>query len=133
MRRALRIKRMRARRDKRDVELVLQFWFAHAHTPEHAYHGTWFTKAASEARTAIDSTVADSFGDLLSSALENPKRMRRWERLGSLGSVARIVLCDQLGRHQYRDHPVAVGRLDQLALRTSRRLLKAAPKEVRRP
>ena len=111
-------KLLRRRRAQREVDRVLNYWFSG--DVQTNYHQKWFSKRGSTQQSLLDATVHDEFKGLVQRAVADG--LRYWDRCGSMGTLARIIVCDQLARHLHREDPIAQVRLDHHAVKAARRL-----------
>ena len=88
--------RRRRKTDKEDVRIitVLDFWFKGADRGRKL----WFARGAD--RDAADVLVRDRFADVVKEALAGD--LEHWRRTPR-GSIALVIVLDQLARHVHRD------------------------------
>lgn len=97
---------------------VLDFWFGAPGSPEAGQpRRAWFVK-----QDDFDATIRTRFGATIEQALAGG--LRDWDAAGPQGTLARILVLDQLMRNAYRNTPQSfVG--DALALAAARALVDA--------
>ncbi|CDG85813.1 DUF924 family protein [Janthinobacterium agaricidamnosum] len=97
------------------IREVLEFWFL---TPDHIDYGAarpeWFRKD-----DAFDRQIGRRFGALIGQALDGG--LAEWDQAGPQGTLARILVLDQLTRNVYRGTPQAFAG-DTLALAAAQAL-----------
>ncbi|QOY94625.1 DUF924 domain-containing protein [Massilia sp. UMI-21] len=95
---------------------VLDFWFLPEGSQGHGQQRKqWFQKD-----DAFDSTVQERFGALIHQAMAGG--LREWDEIGPRGTLARILVLDQLTRNAFRCKPESFGG-DILALAAARQLV----------
>ncbi|MDQ1830063.1 DUF924 family protein [Massilia scottii] len=105
---------------------ILDFWFLPAGAEGHGKaRDVWFRKS-----DAFDAEVAERFGALLEHAVTGG--LREWDDEGPQGTLARIVLLDQLTRNAWRGQPASFSG-DALALAAAMRLVDSGADKTLTP
>ncbi|TFW32704.1 DUF924 family protein [Massilia horti] len=97
---------------------VLDFWFLHQDDEGHGKERKeWFRKDGH-----FDDTVRERFGPVIAQAVAGG--LRDWDAEGPAGTLARIIVLDQLTRNAWRGTPGAFAG-DALALAAARGLVES--------
>lgn len=96
--------------------LVLRYWLAGDLDKKHKK--LWFP--GKREIEQVDAHISEEFGYLVEQAAAN--QLYSWEHQSIAGTVALIILLDQMSRHVFRHQPDRINTCDSLALPIAHRL-----------